>query len=147
MNAERPHLWFRLVNIALCNGLVPSGNITWANADPHLLCHIVSPGHNELTQWGWDKMATISQTFSNAFFLNKNAWIFIKISLNFVPKGSINNVSTLVQTMAWCPPSDEPLSEAMMVSLLLHIWVIQPQWASMLCGQYVEDTMNFSCNT
>ena len=33
--------------------------------------------------------------------LNENVWISIKISLKFVPKGPINNISTLVQIMAW----------------------------------------------
>ena len=34
-------------------------------------------------------------------FLNENAWIAIKISLKFVPEGFINNIPSLVQTMAW----------------------------------------------
>ena len=38
-------------------------------------------------------MATILRTtFSNAFSLNENIWISIKISLELVPKGLINNV-------------------------------------------------------
>ena len=34
-------------------------------------------------------------------FLTENVIISIKISLKFVPKGSINNIPTLVQIMAW----------------------------------------------
>ena len=34
-------------------------------------------------------------------FLNKNVWFPIKISLEFVPKGLINNISSLVQVMTW----------------------------------------------
>ena len=30
------------------NGLVPSGNINWANVDPVLCCHMASQGHTEL---------------------------------------------------------------------------------------------------
>ena len=41
-------------------------------------------------------------------------WISIKISLKFVPKGSINNTPSLVQTMAWRRPGDKPLPEPMM---------------------------------
>ena len=42
-------------------------------------------------------MAAIFQTtFSNAFFLNENVAISIKISLKFVPKGQINNIPALV---------------------------------------------------
>ena len=62
------------------------------------------------------------------FFLNKNIWIPIKISLKFVPKGSINNIPALVQIMAWRRPGDKPLSEPMMVNLPTHICVTRPQW-------------------
>ena len=61
-------------------------------------------------------------------FLNETLRISIKISLNFVPKGPINNIPALVQIMAWCRPGDKPLSEPMMVSLLTHICVTRPQW-------------------
>ena len=63
-------------------------------------------------------------------FLNENVWIAIKISLKFVPKGPINNIPALVQTMAWRRPGDKPLSEPMMVSLLTHICVTRPQWVN-----------------
>ena len=46
--------------------------------------------------------------------LNENAWIQIKISLKFVPKGPINNIPALVQIMAWRRTGDKPLSEPMM---------------------------------
>ena len=61
-------------------------------------------------------------------FLNENVWISIKISLNFVPKGPINNIPSLVQIMAWRRPGDKPLSEPVMVSLPTHICVTRPQW-------------------
>ena len=61
-------------------------------------------------------------------FLNENARISIKISLKFVPKGSINNNPALVQIMAWRRSGDKPLSEPMMVSLLTHICGTRPQW-------------------
>ena len=63
-------------------------------------------------------------------FLNENVWILIKISLNFVPKGRINNIPALVQIMAWCRRGDKPLSEPMMISLLTHICVTRPQWVT-----------------
>ena len=63
-------------------------------------------------------------------FLNENIWISIKISLKFVLKGSINNIPSLVQIMAWCRTGDKPLSEPMIVRLLTHICVIRPQWAN-----------------
>ena len=61
-------------------------------------------------------------------FLNEKDWISIKISLKFVPNGPINNITALVQIMAWRRPGDKPLSEPMMVSLLTHLFVTRPQW-------------------
>ena len=52
-------------------------------------------------------------------FLNENVWIPIKISLKFVPKGPINYTPASVQIMAWRQPGDKPLSETMMVRLLM----------------------------
>ena len=61
-------------------------------------------------------------------FLNENHRISIKISLNFVPKGPINNIPALVQIMAWRRPGDKPLSEQMMIRLPTHICVTRLQW-------------------
>ena len=63
-------------------------------------------------------------------FLNENVSIPITISLKIVPKGPINNIPALVQIMAWRRPGGKPLSEPMMVSLLTHICVTQPQWVN-----------------
>ena len=60
----------------------------------------------------------------------KNVRISIKISLKFVPKGPINNNPVLVQIMAWRRPGHKPLSEPMMVCLLMHIWITRPQWVN-----------------
>ena len=47
-------------------------------------------------------------------FLNESVWISIEISLKFVPKDPINNISVLVQIMASLRPDDKPLSETIM---------------------------------
>ena len=78
-------------------------------------------------------------------FLNENVLISLKISLKFVHKGPINNIPALVQEMAWRRPGDKPLSEAMVGSLLTHIYVTRPQWvksslitdSSIVCKQFV----------
>ena len=54
-------------------------------------------------------------------FLNENVWIPIEMSLKFVSKGPINNISAMVQIMAWRRPGDKLLSEPMVVSLATHI--------------------------
>ena len=77
-----------------------------------------------LTHWGRVKMAAIFKWI----FLNETVWISINISLKFVPWGPINNITTLVQVMAWRRPGDKPLSEPMMVRLPTHICVTRPQW-------------------
>ena len=43
--------------------------------------------------------------------LYENVLIAIKISLKFIPKGTINNFLALVQIMAWHRPGNKPLSE------------------------------------
>ena len=63
-------------------------------------------------------------------FVNGNVRISIKISLQFVPKGPINNNPALVQIMAWRRSADKPLSEPVMVSLLTHICVTRPKWVN-----------------
>ena len=77
-----------------------------------------------LTQWGRDQMDAIFKRI----FVNENLWIPIKISLKFVPKGSINNIPALVRIMAWRRLGDKPLSEPMMVNSSSYICVTRPQW-------------------
>ena len=44
-------------------------------------------------------------------FLNEKYCILIKISLELVPKGPIDNKSALIQVMAWRWTGDKPLPE------------------------------------
>ena len=46
-------------------------------------------------------------------FVNDKLCILVKISLNFFPKGPIDDNPALVQIMAWCWIGDKPLSEPM----------------------------------
>ena len=55
-------------------------------------------------------------------FFNENIWISIQISMEFVPKGPVNNIPALVQIMAWCQSGIKPLSEPMMVRLPTHLY-------------------------
>ena len=68
-------------------------------------------------RWRQNGRQFTDDTF-RCIFLIENIWISINISLNFVPKGWINNIPSLVQIMAWCQPGNKPLSEPMMVSLV-----------------------------
>ena len=67
-----------------------------------------------LTPWGRDKVAIIfADDIFICIFLNENIWISIKMSLKFVPKGPINNISALVQIMDWRQTGGKPISEPM----------------------------------
>ena len=70
--------------------------------------------------------------FANDIFkcisLNENVQISSKISLRVVPKDPINNMSLLVQVMAWCWQGNKPLSKSMMVISSTHVCVTRLQW-------------------
>ena len=68
--------------------------------------------------------------FNLSVFLNENVFIWLKISLKFVPKVRINNIPALIQIMAWRRSGDKPLPEPMIVSLLMHICATRPQWVN-----------------
>ena len=71
-------------------------------------------------------------------FMNENVGISIEISLEFVPKGPINNIPALVQVMAWRRPGDKPLIEPMVVRLLMHICVTRLQWVKRLIMKHTS---------
>ena len=94
-----------------------------------MTCLHITLSVNCLTHWGRDKMAVnFLTTFSNVYSWTK-IYISIKISLNFVPKGPINNIPALVQIMTWRRPGNEPLSGPVMVSFIC-ICVTWPQWVN-----------------
>ena len=77
--------------------------------------------------WGRNKMAAILQHQFQMHFLENE---FILLSPNFVTKGPNDNIPALVQIMAWRQPIDKSY-EAMVVSLLTHIYVSRPQWVNL----------------
>ena len=58
--------------------------------------------------------------------MNENFWISNKISLKYVPLGLIDNIATLIQTMAWRRSGDKSLSEPMLTCSSTHICVTWP---------------------
>ena len=64
------------------------------------------------------------------------------MSLEFVPRGPINNIPTLVQVMAWRLPGDKPLSEPVMVKVPTHICITRPQ-----CVKEENFTLRVDCFT
>ena len=105
-----------------------------------VLGHIIRAHSSLLSLFQWYQGYTVINTLRprrnrrrfaddifKCIFLIENVWISITISLKFVPEGPINNISALVQIMAWRRPGDKPLSEPMMVEFLMHICVTRPQ--------------------
>ena len=80
----------------------------------------------DLTHWGRDEIDAILQTLSNSFSLVKIYWFRLKFHWS-LSSGPINNIPTLVQTMAWHQPGDKPISEPMII-LLMHICLTRAQW-------------------
>ena len=106
-----------------------------------------TPAHKELTHWGRDNMATICWQHFQMHFLERNTLIAIEISLKFVPKGPIITIPALVQIMAWHWPGDKPLSEPMMVSLLMHICVTRPLWVKgAVSYRFSQGLLTLMCN-
>ena len=65
-----------------------------------------------------------------SIFVNENIWIFIKISLKFIPKGPINHIPALVQVMVWHQPGNKALQGSPSKSSLA---LIQEFWNSSIC--------------
>ena len=126
---EKPRLrvmWFKLYHDVRSAALITT----------FLFC-VFHTNHIEAeTKW-----PPFSRRHVKCIFCNENIWIAIKISLKFVPKDSINNITALIQIMAWRRPGDKPISDPMMVILPTHICVTRPQWAKMITGNM---TINFS---
>ena len=72
--------------------------------------------------------ATLADDTFKYKFVDENVLISIKLSPKFGPYGPINNITELVQIMAWHRIGDKPLSEPMMVRLSTHICVTRSQW-------------------
>ena len=63
-------------------------------------------------------------------------WISIKITLKFVPNGPIDEMTALLQIMAWHSIGDKPLSEPIMAYVPTHICVTRPQWVLNAVAQW-----------
>ena len=73
--------------------------------------------------------------FRRQHFLNTLSWMkMLQFRLQFhlsLFLRAINNISALVQIMAWRRPGDKPLPEPMMACLLTHTCITRPQWVKL----------------
>ena len=86
-------------------GQIFTRNGGWASAS-FLACNSSPPGQNG---------RHFTDDIFRCIFMNENVCILIIISLEFVPKGLIDNLSALVQVMAWRLTCDKPLPEQMII--------------------------------
>ena len=83
--------------------------------------------------WCWPRVFTRLQ---RVLVLNENVWISIKISLKFVPEGSVNNTPSLVQIIAWRQSGDKPES---MMALFTDAYM-RPSESMVLRPEYSRRT-------
>ena len=72
--------------------------------------------------------AILQMTFSSAFSWMKIFEFWLKFHWSLFLRVQLTIFRALVQIMGWCRPGNKPLSEAVMLSLLMHICVTWPQW-------------------
>ena len=73
--------------------------------------------------WCWRTGAATKYRHIQCHFLKENLWISITIS-----KWRNLQHCSIGSPIAWRRPSDEPLSEPMMVDLQMHVSVTRSQW-------------------
>ena len=67
----------------------------------------------------WQNDHHFTEDILKYFFVNEKFCISIQISLKFVPEGSTDYKSSLVQVMAWCWTADKPLPEPLLIQFAI----------------------------
>ena len=86
--------------------------------------------------------AILADNIFKCIFLTENDKIPIPISMKLVLRIPIDNKTALVQVMVWCRTGDKPLTEPMMVSLLMHICITRSQWVKQITSKSEENFVN-----
>ena len=68
---------------------------------------------------------------------DENVWISLKMSMKFVPKVRINNITSLVLIMAWCGQATSHYLNQWWFILLTHICVTWPRWVNSCHVEYI----------
>ena len=121
-----PHKW------PVTRKMFPCDDVIMSSECPDQLWNVRRCVEKWLTHWDRAEMDNfLADNIFKCILFNENVWISIKISLKFVPKGSINNIPVLVQIIAW----RRSFSEPMMVKLPTNMCVTRPQWVNSLLKQ------------
>ena len=99
---------------------------------------------NNLPRWAWlyagvkpisfDIGRYFAEDIFKCIFMNEKFCILIQISLQFVPKGLIDNKTAVVQIMAWRRTVDKPLPETMLIQF---ICVTRGRWVNVYLNIHV----------
>ena len=89
----------------------------------------------------WQNWCHFTEDIFKCIFLNIYAWIYLKISLKFVPNARIKNDPALVQIMAWHQLGNRQLSEPMLVSLAMLIYITWPPYVKVLTFWLAQDML------
>ena len=131
---------FHAANEKIQNGgrdLAISRGLVWVKS-PLCFLHILEPAFLQLmcgllTYWGLNNTDNILHVTFQKPFLNENYNACIQISSKFVPRDPIDNMSALVQIMAWYQIiSTKPIPKPMM-PMIITSWydITRPQWVIM----------------
>ena len=127
MNATEHHCYHHWAMWWL--GAIKEQAITWTTVDQGPWYHMASSGAINtlnLRQNG----RHLPDDSLKWIFLNENELIPINISLKFVPTGRINKIPAMVLILAWRRSGEKLLSKQIMDSLMMHIYITQPQWVN-----------------
>ena len=101
-----------------------------------VLKHPESAGSKQTNTWIRFNTLRPKHGIFKCIILTENVQISIQISLKFVPKDPINNITALIQIMAWCRPgASYYLNQWWLVYwriLYIYICVTRPQWVKEL---------------
>ena len=110
----------------------------------HALIHVVTRCstfpipqlENSLMETGTKWPLHFADGIIKLIFLNENSWIFIKIWLKFVLGGSLDNMSALIQAVAWCRAGDKSLPE-WMLPVHWSICITWRQWVNTPSNKFI----------
>ena len=139
--AEFDHIWMKLLIHSQTSMLHHWSLGMDSNFIPHIIMDVSTHIHAGI------KLNTLRPRQDGRHFPGDifKCIFLTNISLKFLPKGPINNIPALVQIMVWLWPGDEPLSESMLVSFLMHICLTRPQWVNPCIHVVKRGLMSFLC--
>ena len=125
--------------IVLCSGQIPLESFFYNVLDYHAKCNQNRTRIKEKDLTGRlveeSAFCIINSSFAEqngrhfaddnfeCIFEKEKLWISIQMSMNFVPKSSIDNKSLLFKVMVWCQTGGKPLPEPMLAQFTdVYMW-------------------------